>query len=30
MIGHSESLMGVVHGLEYVQPAIYKKPGDLA
>jgi len=27
MIGHSESLMGVQHSLEYVQPAIYKKPG---
>jgi chemotaxis protein methyltransferase CheR len=30
MIGHSESLMGVRHGLEYVQPAIYKKPGELS
>jgi chemotaxis protein methyltransferase CheR len=30
MIGHSESLMNVRHGLEYVQPAIYKKPGELA
>jgi chemotaxis protein methyltransferase CheR len=27
MIGHSESLMGVHHALEYVQPAIYRKPG---
>jgi chemotaxis protein methyltransferase CheR len=27
MIGHSESLMGVRHSLEYVQPAIYRKPG---
>jgi chemotaxis methyl-accepting protein methylase/HPt (histidine-containing phosphotransfer) domain-containing protein len=27
MIGHSESLMGVKHSLEYVQPAIYRKPG---
>jgi chemotaxis protein methyltransferase CheR len=27
MIGHSESLMGVHHSLEYVQPAIYRKPG---
>lgn len=30
MIGHSESLMGVRHGLVYVQPAIYRKPGDLS
>jgi chemotaxis protein methyltransferase CheR len=30
MIGHSESLMGVHHSLEYVQPAIYRKPGELA
>jgi chemotaxis protein methyltransferase CheR len=30
MVGHSESLMGVRHGLEYVQPAVYKKPGLLA
>jgi chemotaxis protein methyltransferase CheR len=30
MIGHSESLMGVHHSLEYVQPAIYRKPGNLA
>jgi chemotaxis protein methyltransferase CheR len=30
MIGHSESLMGVRHGLEYVQPAVYRKPGDVA
>jgi chemotaxis protein methyltransferase CheR len=30
MIGHSESLMNVRHGLEHVQPAIYKKPGELA
>jgi len=28
-IGHSESLNGVTHGLEYVAPAIYRKPGDL-
>lgn len=27
LIGHSESLMGVHHGLDYVQPAIYRKPG---
>jgi chemotaxis protein methyltransferase CheR len=30
LIGHSESLMGVNHTLEYVQPAIYRKPGVLA
>ena len=30
LIGHSESLMGVHHSLEYVQPAIYRKPGTLA
>ena len=29
LIGHSESLMGVKHSLDYVQPAIYKKPGAL-
>src|SRR5262249_34532876 len=29
-IGHSESLMGVRHTLEYVQPSIYRKPGALA
>jgi chemotaxis protein methyltransferase CheR len=29
-IGHSESLMGVRHSLEYVLPAIYRKPGALA
>ncbi len=26
-IGHSESLAGVDHGLEYVQPAVYRAPG---
>jgi chemotaxis protein methyltransferase CheR len=26
MIGHAESPAGVEHGLEYVQPAIYRKP----
>jgi chemotaxis protein methyltransferase CheR len=26
-IGHAESLTGVRHGLTYVQPAIYRKPG---
>jgi chemotaxis protein methyltransferase CheR len=25
-IGHSESLSGIEHGLEYIQPAIYRKP----
>ena len=30
LIGHSESLMGVKHSLEYVMPAIYRKPGALA
>jgi chemotaxis protein methyltransferase CheR len=29
LIGHSESLMGVQHSLEYVQPAIYRKAGAL-
>jgi chemotaxis protein methyltransferase CheR len=28
-IGHSESLNGITHGLEYVSPAIYRKPGKL-
>jgi len=27
MIGHAESLAGVEHDLEYVKPAIYRKPG---
>jgi chemotaxis protein methyltransferase CheR len=30
LIGHSESLMGVRHSLDYVQPAIYRKPGAAA
>ena len=30
LIGHSESLMGVHHPLEYLLPAIYRKPGELA
>jgi len=30
LIGHSESLMGVRHALDYVEPAIYRKPGELA
>lgn len=25
-VGHSESLLGVKHGLDYVQPAVYQKP----
>jgi chemotaxis protein methyltransferase CheR len=25
-IGHSESLNGVEHGLQYIQPAVYRKP----
>jgi chemotaxis protein methyltransferase CheR len=29
LIGHSESLMGVRHSLEYVQPSIYRNPGEL-
>jgi chemotaxis protein methyltransferase CheR len=28
LIGHSESLMGIHHSLEHVQPAIYRKPGE--
>ena len=28
-VGHSESLNGLAHGLEYVQVAVYRKPGDL-
>jgi len=27
LIGHSEGLMGVRHELEYVKPAVYRKPG---
>ena len=27
LIGHSEGLMGVRHELEYVMPAVYRKPG---
>lgn len=27
LIGHSEGLMGVRHDLEYVMPAVYRKPG---
>jgi chemotaxis protein methyltransferase CheR len=26
-VGHAESLAGVRHGLEYVRPAVYRKPG---
>jgi chemotaxis protein methyltransferase CheR len=25
-VGHAESLSGLDHGLEYVRPAIYRKP----
>jgi chemotaxis protein methyltransferase CheR len=25
-VGHAESLSGMDHGLEYVRPAIYRKP----
>ena len=28
-IGHSESLSGITHGLDYVSPAAYRKPGRL-
>jgi chemotaxis protein methyltransferase CheR len=27
LTGHAESLNGIDHGLQYVQPAIYRKPG---
>jgi chemotaxis protein methyltransferase CheR len=30
LIGHSESLMGVRHALEYVQPAVYRRSGELS
>jgi chemotaxis protein methyltransferase CheR len=26
-VGHAESLTRVSHGLEYVKPAVYRKPG---
>jgi chemotaxis protein methyltransferase CheR len=26
LIGHSEGLMGIRHGLEYVMPAVYRRP----
>lgn len=26
LIGHSEGLMGVRHGLDYIRPAVYRKP----
>ena len=29
MVGHSESLTGVAHGLKYIQPATYQKPGQV-
>jgi chemotaxis protein methyltransferase CheR len=25
-VGHSESLSGVTHSLQYVKPAVYRKP----
>jgi chemotaxis protein methyltransferase CheR len=28
-VGHSETLNGVEHALQYVQPAIYRKPGKI-
>ncbi len=28
LIGHSEGLMGVRHGLQYVMPAVYRKPAS--
>jgi len=30
LIGHSEGLMGVRHGLDYVRPAVYRKPAGAA
>jgi chemotaxis protein methyltransferase CheR len=27
-VGHAESLARIPHGLEYVRPAVYRKPGD--
>jgi len=27
LVGHSESLTGVKHGLEQIKPAVYRKPG---
>lgn len=29
MVGHSESLTSARHGFEYVQPAVYRRPGSL-
>ena len=28
-VGHSESLSGVAHSLEYICPATYRKPGSV-
>jgi chemotaxis protein methyltransferase CheR len=28
LIGHSEGLMGIRHELEYVKPAVYRKPAN--
>ncbi len=30
LIGHSEGLMGIRHGLHYVRPAVYRKPAGAA
>jgi len=30
LTGHAESLTGINHGLDYVQPAIYRRPGGSA
>ena len=29
-VGHAESLSGFAHGLEQLQPAVYRKPGGVA
>ncbi len=29
LVGHSETLSGIVHGLAYVRPAVYRKPSDV-
>jgi chemotaxis protein methyltransferase CheR len=29
-VGHAESLSGIAHGLEQLQPAVYRKPGGAA
>lgn len=30
IVGHAESLIGIEHGLEYVQPAVYRRPASAA